>query len=171
MTLIEISVALVIAAIISISATTLLMGSLDGWSRGTSETYSATSASIAAQKVAQEIRDGESASVASGRLTVVIPQKTTGAHNEIYYTRGVAGDTRIYYYDSATSSLKRSVNGAVSTLLRRISGATFTASGKVVTITISSWEKVGDSTTRQDGTIPHGGDGTRQAYARVHLRN
>ena len=156
-TLFEITVAMLIAGVLAIGMLALLIGGLDGWAHGTSRMYAESSAGLAAQKVAQEIRDGQSASVASGKLTVTLPLESSDANGEQCYNKGVAGQVREYFVRDG--KLMRTVDGAESVVLSRISAALFTVSGPSVTITVTGTEQVGSKVS------------TKQATARALLRN
>lgn len=153
----EIVVASFITLLIAASALAIFNETLWGWSRGTSKAYAETSASVALQKLAQEIRPALSASIASGQLVAVMPQQRTGAHGEVTYNRSATGETRRYYVSGG--ELKRSVDGVVSTVLTRVSSATFTVAGTTVNISVTGTEQVGRVTT------------TKQFTTRVQLRN
>jgi len=155
-------VVIFIAGIATTSVMAMLVGSMDGWTRGTSNDYAQTSVSIGLQKLSQEIREAETASVASGRLTVVMPLKTTGANGEVFYNRGTAGESRTYYV--ANGELRRSVGGVVSVVLKRISAATFLTNGPNVNITLTSNEREGTAEARR--TLED-----QTATVRVRLRN
>lgn len=156
------AVVVFVAGLATVSVMAMIVGSLDAWSRGTSNTYAQTSTSIGAQKLAQEIREGQTASVASDRLTVVLPLQTEGDNDEVFYNRGTPGETRVYYISNG--SLKRLVDGVESVVLTRVSAATFVVSGANVTVTLTSNESEGTADVRsklQDKT----------ATVKVRLRN
>lgn len=151
MTMVETMVLISMVALIGGGSLGILMGGLTGWSRGSSTSYADTSASLAAQKVAIEIRDGQLGSVASNRLTVTLPQETTGANQESCYNRGVSGQTRQYWLSGA--NLMRTVAGADSIVARGVSSATFSVSGPRVTIIIDGREQNGRYTTTKTVAI------------------
>ena len=162
MTLVEVLVVLVVVGLVSSAVIALLLGGLDGWARGTSKAYAETSASIGAQKLSQEIRDAQSASVSAGppaTLTVVFPQESVDGSGETCYSRGVIGQTREYYVPTGSTTLKRRISGVESVVLERVSGAAFAVSGANVTVTITGMEQVSTSVAN------------KQSTARVRLRN
>ncbi|MDO8681923.1 MAG: hypothetical protein Q7N50_00380 [Armatimonadota bacterium] len=157
MTLVEVIASVFIAGITGAATVSLLIGGLAGWSKGASGAYAGSSASVAAQKVAMEIREGQSASVTSGVLNVVMPQIDSDANGETCYSRDVEGVTRSYFVSSG--SLKRRVGDVESTVLTRVTAASFSVAGPKVTIRITSTEQVGKETA------------TKQADTQALLRN
>ena len=161
MTLVEVAIAMLISGLVALCMLALLIGGIDGWGRGTSKMYAETSASLAAQKIAQEIRDAQSASTASGTLTVTLPLESSDANGEYCYSRGTAGQVRQYFVRNG--KLMRSVAGNESVVLNRVSQVSFAVSGADISITATGTEQAG---VWRPGTLRD-----RQATVRVRLRN
>jgi len=158
-TLVEVLVSAAILSMAGIALAAILVQSIAGWSSVASRDTATSQATIALQKLSNDIRDGKSASVSSGVLTVVFPvivqDPTTG---EEIYDLSTDDPTPRHYYVSA-DNLIRSAGTSTTVFGRGVGGATFTASGGAVTVTLTSSERVGKCTS------------TQQVTGRICLRN
>jgi hypothetical protein len=159
MTAVEVMISISILSMAGICLVAILIQSLAGWSSGTSRDTSTGQATIALQRLSNDIRDGKSASVSNGVLTVVFPlalqDATTG---ERIYDLSSDDPTPRHYYTTG-SDLVRSVGGTTSIIGRGVSAATFAAGGGAVTVSLTSSEQVGKCVS------------TQQVTGRVALRN
>ncbi|MGQ9454423.1 MAG: hypothetical protein ACUVRS_07715 [Armatimonadota bacterium] len=130
-----------------------------GFSSGVSHEVSISQATIALQKLANEIREAKSAAVLGEALVVTftleVEDPSTG--ESVYDISANDPTTRTYYVSNG--NLVRSVNGVVSVLARGISSATFATSGRSVYVTLTSSEQVGRKTA------------SAQETGRIALRN
>jgi hypothetical protein len=159
MTLLEIMVTTALLSMVGIALTTTLLGSIRGWSSGTNKEYTTNSVTLAMQKLSADIRDGRSASVSGGTLTVTFPRTLTdGTTGEDVYDLSTASSvTRSYYIYNG--NLVRNVGGIVSIFGRGVTSATFGSTGGMVSVTLTSTEQVGTCTS------------TREITGRIGLRN
>lgn len=159
MTLIEVLVTGAVLSMVAVTLLSLLIYTLRGWSSGTSKEGATSSATIALQKLCNDVRDGKEASISSGSLVVTFPSKLTdgGTQQTIYDLSGSDPATRTYRIREG--NLERVVSGTASVLGKGVSSATFGVSGGTVTITLTSTEQVGSCTN------------TRELTSRVVLRN
>lgn len=158
MTLIELVVVVAIIAIASTALIALIINSLDGWSKGTSYNSAAGSATIAMQKLCNEIRDGRSAVATSNYLTVTYPLKITDAHtHEQVYDPSANSTVVVAYYLTSTGNLVKNSNGSITVIAKKISTAAFGANGGLVTITLKSTDQMGakknESTQQVNGNV------------------
>jgi Tfp pilus assembly protein PilV len=158
-TLVEMLVALGILTLIGGVLLALINGSLSGWSSGASAAYADSSASIAVQKLATEVRDGASAAATTGVLTMTYPATLSDpGTGETLYSPGGTGQTRSYLLSSG--NLIRRVGGVDTILVRNISTLDFTGTTVgAVRVSITASEQVGKITTQRTNT------------ARIGLRN
>ncbi|MGQ9580010.1 MAG: hypothetical protein ACUVT8_03585 [Armatimonadota bacterium] len=130
-----------------------------GFSSGVSHEVSISQATIALQKLANEIREAKSAAVLGEALVVTftleVEDPSTG--ESVHDISANDPTTRTYYVSNG--NLVRSVNGVVSVLARGISSATFATSGRSVYVTLTSSEQVGRKTA------------SAQETGRIALRN
>ncbi len=152
MTMVELLIASAILSMVGVVLVSMLAQSLTGWSSGTSRDTSVSQATIAIQKLSNDIRDGKSALVSNGALVVVFPvliqDGTTG--ERIYDISGDNPTPRRYYVTGG--NLVRDVGGAISVIGRGVSAATFAAGGRTVTASLTSSEQVGKSISTQEVT-------------------
>lgn len=159
MTLLEVMITAALLSMVGAALTATLIGSVRGWSSGVGKDYAASNVTIAMQKLSLEIRDGRSATVSSGTLTVTFPRiLTDGSTGEKVYDLSTGSTiTRSYYISNG--NLVRNVGGTVSVLGRGITSATFGTTGGAVSVTLASNEQVGSYTA------------TRSVVGKVSLRN
>jgi hypothetical protein len=137
--MVELMLTVSITSMVTMGLLGMLIHSMGTVTRQTGNDESVTEATFAVQKVMADIRDGRSASVSSGRLTVVYPALITdAATGEKIYSLSAAGTTsKTYYLDSGSHKLKRIASGVTTTLARDITAATFAASGTTVSISLT----------------------------------
>lgn len=160
-TLIEVMIAIAILSMAGSAFLAILIHSLRGWSSGTSKDAASSQVTIALQKLENEIRDGRIASTSEDAktLTVTFPRKNTDpGSDETVYDLSLNDPTPRSYYIS-DGNLVRDVGGTITIVTRGISEAQFGASGGSVTVTLTSSDQVGMSTS------------TQQANGRIYLRN
>jgi len=148
-TLIEVMMSAAMIATISVVLVALLIHALSGWSSGASHDFANSQATIAMQKLCNEIRDARTATVSSGVLTVVFPKRNTDPDTgEVVYDLS-ANDpvTRSYYVSD--NKLYRSVSGDNSVVTSDVSSVVFGSSGPRVTITLTAQQHIGKSTSEQ----------------------
>lgn len=134
-TLVEAMVAAGILSLVTITFTALFIQSLRGWSVGTSGQTSTGKATVAIQRLGNDIRDARSAQVVSGVLVVTFPQSYVDVNTgeRIYDLSANDPVTRSYYVSNG--NLVRTAGGTTTILCRGVSEATFHAWGANVTIT------------------------------------
>jgi len=159
MTAIEALISIGLLSMIGATLLAVLNQSLVGWSSGTSRDTSVSQATIAIQKLSNDIRDGKSASVSNGVLTVVFPSVVQDAHTgeRVYDLSSDDPTPRLYYVSGG--NLVRNVGGTISVIGRGVSTAVFAASGGTVSVSLTCTQQVGKSTTSQ------------QVVGRIALRN
>lgn len=159
MTLVELMVSISIVSIAGIALVALLIHSLRAWSAGSSNEAATSSATIALQKLSNDIRNGKAAVGSSGTLTVTFPRLMTDPlTNESVYDPSVSDPvTRSYFISNG--NLVKQTGASVVIVTRDISSATFGATGGVVTVTLTSNQHIGSSTS------------THQVKGRISLRN
>jgi len=158
-TLIEvlIAVAVLSAAVASMGA--IVIQSMRGWSSGASGDGATSHSTLAVQKLCNEIRDGRSASVSNGVLSVTFPMRVVdGSSGQVTYDMS-ANDPYVRSYYVSGGELKRSYRGVVTTIMKGISAASFGANGGNVTITLTGSEHIGTAAK------------THPVTTRVSLRN
>ena len=138
MALIELMISVSIVSIAGIAFVALLTHSLRAWSAGTSEEEATSSATIALQKLANDIRDGKATVISSDQhtITVTFPRLMTDPNNDesVYDPSSSDLVTRSYYVSSG--NLVRKIGSDITILARGISEITFGASGGIVNATI-----------------------------------
>ena len=142
---------IVAAAILTLVCMTLAMlisHSIKGWSFGTSRAYADNSAAVAVERLWQDARVGQSASVVSGQLQVTVPTLITDGNGESYYNTTGAG-TIYSYYVSSGNLMRRIGSGTPTVLARDVSTATFSVTGKVITLSVTGSNQVGMSKSVQ----------------------
>ncbi|MHB9035191.1 MAG: prepilin-type N-terminal cleavage/methylation domain-containing protein [Armatimonadota bacterium] len=159
MTLLEIVMSTALLSIVGMAITATLVGSIRGWSSGTSKEFTTSSATVAMQKLSMDIRDGRSATVSNGTLTVTFPRVLTDGvtGEDVYDLSTSSAITRSYYISGG--NLVRNIGGVVNVLGRGVTSATFGSTGGTVSVTLVSEEQVGTSTA------------TQQVVGRIGLRN
>lgn len=157
MTLVEMMFAVALASVVGVALVSTVMHSLTAYNSGISQSNDTDAVTLAVQQISNEIRDGRSATVSSGVLTVTFPRTLTDASTgeKIYDLSANDPVTRSYYVSGG--NLIRSVGSSESTVRRGISSATFGASGGIVTMTL-----VGAAPNRPDKC---------EITSRVSLRN
>ena len=160
MTMVEIMVVTGLLTMVTVSFVAMLIHSLRGWSSGTSSETSTSKATIAIQRLANDIRDARSAVVSSGVLTVTFPNSVVdpGTGERIYDLSSDDPVTRSYYVSGG--NLVRTVGGVTTILCRGVTTTTFHAWGGTVTITTLT-------STDQEGTYTS----TQQITGNIALRN
>ncbi len=139
MTLVEVTIALGIIAVLTSALMSLLVSSLWSWDKGSAKGPSDSTASIAVQKVARAIAEGMSATVSGGQLTVQLP----AVNNQGDYDRTTLGNT-VKVYRSGTT-LYQQINSSTATVLsQNISAATFSDSFGTVTVTLTAQYQTGE---------------------------
>jgi len=160
-TLLELVVSIAILSMASAALFAILLGSLRGWSVGTSKESANSHATIALQKLGNDVREARSAQVSEdgGTLEVTFPAliEDPTTHQQIYDLS--ANDPTPRYYYVTDNNLFRSVGGQAVIFGRGISSVQFGAAGGAVTIDLQSTEQVGTVTSSQSVT------------GRVYLRN
>lgn len=155
----EILIGVGILSLVGIAMVAMISQSLTGWSSATSQEFASSGATIALQKLSNEIRDGRQATISSGNLVVSFPRTLTdGTTGQVIYDRSASDPVpRIYYVSDG--NLMRSVGGVSTIVSKGISSAAFESWGGTVSITVTATEQVGRSCTEH------------QAAGRVALRN
>lgn len=138
MTLIEVTIAVGIVAMLTTVLMSMFISALWIWDKGSSKSSSDTTVSLALQKVARAINDGMSASVSSGQLTVQLPL----VNNQGNYDRTQNGNT-VKIYLSGTTLYEQINSGTASTLATNITAATFTANTTTVTLSLTAKGRTG----------------------------
>ncbi len=142
-TVVEALISVSVVSLIGTALVALLVHSLAGFGSGASQEASISQATIALQKLANDIREAKSATVSGGVLTVTFPLRiqnpATGEY--IYDLTGESPTTQRYYVSNG--NLVRNVGGNTSILARGITSATFAASAREVYATLTSEEQVG----------------------------
>ncbi len=160
-TVLELVVSTAIITMAGAALLGILLGSLNGWSSGTSKESANSHATVALQKLSNDIRGARSAQISAdgSRLTVTFPAliEDAGTQQKIYDLS--ANDPTPRYYYVSNSNLLKSEGGQVVIFGRGISSAQFGAAGGAVTINLQSTEQVGTVTSSQSVT------------GRVYLRN
>lgn len=150
MTAVEALISLSVASAVGVALAAILSLSMSGFGSGTSKEASVNSATIALQKLANEIRDAKSATVSGGVLTVTFPLKvqdpTTGEY--VYDLSANDPVARSYYVNNG--NLVRNVAGRISIVARGIVSVTFATSGRDVQITLRSEEQVGRQSASEE---------------------
>lgn len=142
-----------------VTMVSVLSGSLNVYSRGESGTNAVNSATIALQRLSNDIRDGRSATVNSGVLTVRYPATVTDpSTGEKMYDLS-AQDPVAHLYYLSNGNLVRSVNSSVTTIARGISSVTWGASGGSINVTITGTAQTGSKVSNQ------------QVVGRITMRN
>lgn len=151
MTLFEVVIAMLIASVISTVLAAVLTQSIKSWSSGASKEAANSSATIALQKLSYDIRNARSATATSSTLTVVFPLLRTDPYTGEQVYDQSADDPAVYtyYVDSSTNCLMKSVNGTTTVFARNITSAVFGALGGRVTVTLTSKQQLGYSSTAQ----------------------
>lgn len=157
-TLVEITVVSGILILVGGVLLALVNGTLGAWSSGASTAYADSSASIAVQKLANEVRDGSSASLDGSQLVVNFPSRVTDHDTgEVLYSPGGISETRQYLLSNG--NIVRRIGGVDTIMARGIHSFDISATFGVVTVTVTAREQVGRSTVDSTST------------ARVTLRN
>ena len=160
-TVLELVISTAILSMAGVALLGILTGSVNGWSRGTSKESANSHATIAMQKLSNDIRGARSAHVSEdgGTLRVTFPAliEDIGTNQKIYDLSADDPTPRYYYVERNT--LFKYVGGQESIFGKGISSAQFGAAGGSVTIDIQSTEQVGTATSSQSVT------------GRVYLRN
>lgn len=159
---------IVFIAMLSTALVSLLLHSMEGWASGTGQADVTSSATIALQKLSNDIRDAKSATITTTNtfndtLTVTFPgtitDPNTGEH--IYDLNSANTTTRTYYIWNG--ELVRSAGGNITTLARYVPLVRFDRdykmAGLVIAVTLTGQEKVGTCTSK------------RQVTGRIALRN
>lgn len=159
MTLVELMVSMSIISMAGVALVALLSHSLSAWSAGSSNEAATSSATIALQKLSNEIRDGKAAVGSSGTLTVTFPRLITDplTNESVYDSSASDPVTRSYYISNG--NLVRKMGTNVVILARGISSATFGADGGIVSVTLIGDQHIGSSAS------------TYQVTGRISLRN
>ena len=140
-TIIEVLVAATIMMIVTVGILGLSIASGRTWSHGSARVITEDSASLALQRISQEIRGGSSATVdATGKiLTVTYPNVNAAGDYERDNMAPVKTryfvDNGVLYSQYGTTTRKA--------LARRVTGIAFLLNGGQVFITLSSQQKVG----------------------------
>ena len=160
-TLIEMVIGITILSLAGAALAAMMVHSLRGWSSGTSKEGAGTQATIAIQKIGNEIRDARTAlaSEDTHTLTVTFPRQLTDptTHETIYDLSANDPATRSYYINSG--NLVRNIGGQVTIITRGVSSVQFGADGGSVTVTLVGSDHVGMYTS------------TLQVTGRIYLRN
>jgi len=146
--LLESMVSMAILALLGVTLLALIVHTIRGWSSGTSRTTADNAASVAVHKLCQDVRVGKSACVSNGELLVTVPPLVTDAYGEQQYDTSAPGT--VYRYYVSNGALYRQVGAGTATVFARyISSATFSASGRLVTVLLTSTSQVGASETQR----------------------
>ena len=144
-TLVEVSIAGLLMT--SLLVALLSLGSVTSkeWAKSSAKIGADTDASVALQQFAYQVRDGISATVSDGVLTVVMPL----VNSEGDYNRYVTGDTVDFYVEDGT--LYRQVSGSQVTgsssvpvaLASGISSHSFAVAGREVSLSVTTEQERG----------------------------
>lgn len=162
MTLLEILVSLGILSLAGASLVAVLGSSMEGWSSGTSSDEATSQATLALQRLSNEIRDGRLAQISSGALVVTFPRSIADPGTGLVtYDKSTDDPNPRTYYVSGDGNLMRSYQGVTTVLFRGISAAQFvpTPTGDSVRVTLTGHQKVGKS------------DREHEVTGRIALRN
>ena len=142
-TLIETVITTSLSTMILICMMSILMASITGWSRGITQNTSTETATSAAQRFCNDIRDGKSASVSGGTLTVLFPTKITDSTTgeSMYDLSSTYTMPRSYLV--VNTNLVRRVGQTDTILARHIDSVTFSVQGPSVNTTLRSTDQSG----------------------------
>jgi len=142
-TLVETVTATGLSTMILICLMTLLISSIYGWSKGVSRNTAMETATMASQRLSNDMRDGMSASVYSGVLTVLFPGTVTDSSNgeTVYDLASSATTSRSYLVTNKV--LVRRENGSDTVIARNITSASFSIQGQSVVTSIQSLDNSG----------------------------
>jgi type II secretory pathway pseudopilin PulG len=135
-TLVEALVAAGLAAILGTAFVTLLATSTRVFSKTTTEAYSDMDAFVGMNRLARWVRDGRSASVSNGTLTVVFP--AVDANGDYTDSAGNSGTVRLN-----SGRVQATLNGATVNYIRNATGFTASVSGSTVTLTVNVFNSTG----------------------------
>ena len=160
-TLIEAAVSILILTMAGAALLAMLVGSVRGWSSGISKDTVNSRVTVAMQKLANEIRDGRSASGSEDKhvLRVTFPVLLTDPETQEQSYHPSADDVVHRYYYVSSGNLIRYAGGHITVIGRGVTSAEFAASGGTVTVTLESSGQVGTAISKQ------------QVTGRVSLRN
>ncbi|OFX14577.1 MAG: hypothetical protein A2Z18_11305 [Armatimonadetes bacterium RBG_16_58_9] len=153
-TLVEVMVSSLVLSLAGTALVAMLIGSLRGWSFGTSKDGATSYATVALQKLNNDIRDGRSAQISYEGLTLTVTfpalVEDPVTHESMYDLSANDPVPRLYYVQN--DNLLRSIGGQITVLGRGVSSASFGASGGTVTINLQATEQVGTATSSQNVT-------------------
>lgn len=100
-TSVEAVISISLISMMSLVLVAMLIGAMTAWCSGTGSETANSSVTIAIQKLANDIRDGKSASVSSNMLTVTFPKKVTHlvTGETIYDLSSTDPETHLFYLD------------------------------------------------------------------------
>lgn len=158
-TLLEVLISIGVLTLVGVTMVSVVAQCLNVFSQSESNAAAVNSATIAIQRLSNDIRDGRSAIVSGGTLTVYYPKKITDTTTKesMYDLSAQDPVSRSYYLSQG--KLLRNINGQISTVAKDISSITFGASGGTVSITINTTSQIGRETSSQ------------QVVGRITLRN
>ena len=160
-TLIEVAVSIVILTMAGAALLAMLVGSVRGWSSGISKDTVNSRATVAMQKLANDIRDARTATASEDNhtLTVTFPVLLTDPETQEQSYHPSENDEVSRHYYVSSGNLVRDAGGDITVIGRGVTSAEFGASGGTVTVTLESSEQVGTKVS------------TQQVTGRVSLRN
>jgi type II secretory pathway pseudopilin PulG len=149
-TLIETVITTSLSTMILICMMSILMASIYGWSKGIARNTSTETATVAAQRLCNDIRDGKSASVSGGTLTVLFPtmitDSTTG--ESMYNLSSTYMVPRSYLL--INTNLIRRVGETDTVIARNINRITFSVQGPSVSAVLRSADQSGRYTSTEE---------------------
>jgi prepilin-type N-terminal cleavage/methylation domain-containing protein len=160
-TLVEIVISTAILCVATLAIGGLMVHGLRGWSLGTGRDSANNQATIAMQKLCNDVRSARTAAVSSSgdRLTVTFPQLLTDSNtSEQAYDSSVNSATTCSYY-VANGDLMKQSGGVVRTFVPGVSSITFSWSDDtnesadrlaMVAVTLKGKKQVGDSISYQE---------------------
>lgn len=137
-TLVEVSIAGLLMT--SLLVALLSLGSVTSkeWAKSSAKIGADTDASVALQQFAYQVRDGISATVSDGVLTVVMPL----LNSEGDYNRYVTGDTVDFYVEDG-KLYRQLVGGDPQELASGISSHSFAVAGREVSLSVTTEQERG----------------------------
>ncbi len=142
-TMIETVTATGLSTMILICLMTLLISSIYAWSKGVGRNTAIETATMASQRLGNDMRDGMSASVYNGMLTVVFPGKVTDSSNGETMYDLTSSATTYRYYLVTNKTLVRRENGTDTVIARNIISASFSIQGESVVTSLRSLDSSG----------------------------
>ena len=144
-TILEAAMAGSLMTIVMVGVVGLSISSGRTWSHGSARVLSEDSASLALQRISQDIRSGSSASVDSTGKILTITSSSTNTAGDFDRTSLAATTTR--YYVSSEALYRQFGTTTPIRLATKVTGVSFAVNGQGVAITLTSKQKAGTKET------------------------